>query len=178
MQPKVALVNVAAEIKRVAKLTGKFQLRSGVSSDTYFDKYQFEANPILLRVIAERMGPLVPADTQILAGLEMGGIPIAVMLGQVTDIPVAFIRKEAKAYGTCKYAEGPPLPGKHVVLVEDVVSTGGAILDALKKLHSDGVFPRVALCVIDRETGGREALAQAGIQLRSLYLMQDIENAA
>jgi orotate phosphoribosyltransferase len=84
MQPKVALVNVAAEIKRVAKLTGKFQLRSGATSDTYFDKYQFEA-PVLLRAIAERMGPLVPAGTQILAGLEMGGIPIAVMLGQVTN---------------------------------------------------------------------------------------------
>jgi orotate phosphoribosyltransferase len=171
-------VNVAAEIRRVAKLTGTFRLRSGATSDTYFDKYQFEAYPELLRAVAELMIPLVPSGTQVLAGLEMGGIPIATMLSQVTGIPTAFIRKEAKTYGTCRYAEGPTLSGKAIVLVEDVVSTGGAILDALKKLRSDHVNADVALCVIDRETGGRELLANEGVQLRELYRMRDIESAA
>lgn len=164
-------MDIAAEIKRVAKLTGRFQLRSGGTSDTYFDKYQFEAYPKLLRSIAESMSSFVPADTQVLAGLEMGGIPVATVLSQLTGIPAAFIRKEAKAYGTCKYAEGPQLPQNNVVLVEDVVSTGGAILDALRKLRSDGVNPIVVLCVIDRETGGTEALAREGVELRSLFRM-------
>ena len=173
-----AEMNVAAEIGRVAKLTGSFRLRSGAWSDTYFDKYQFEAHPELLRAIAQLMAPLVPSSTQILAGLEMGGIPIATMLSQVTGIPTAFIRKEAKTYGTCKYAEGPPLRGKDVVLVEDVVSTGGAIVDALKQLRSDQVATNLALCVIDRETGGRELLAQQGVRLGALFKMRDIEGVA
>ena len=178
MQHQRGHVNVAAEIRRVARLTGTFQLRSGGSSDTYFDKYQFEAYPGLLRAIAEAMAPLVPAGTRVLAGLEMGGIPVATVLSQVTQIPAAFIRKEAKTYGTCKYAEGPQLPRNQIVLVEDVVSTGGAILDALSKLRSDGVSPAVVLCVIDRETGGKEALAREGVELRSLFRMRDIESAA
>lgn len=171
-------MNIAAEIRRVAKLTGTFRLRSGKSSDTYFDKYQFEAYPKLLRSIAEGMVPLVPTDTRILAGLELGGIPVATVLSQITEIPAAFIRKEAKTYGTCKYAEGPPLPQNGVVIVEDVVSTGGAILDAVRKLRSDRVHPLVVLCVIDRETGGKEALQREGLELRSLFRMRDIESAA
>ena len=171
-------MNVAAEIRRVAKLSGTFKLRSGAISDTYFDKYQFEARPELLRAIAENMASLIPTGAEILAGLEMGGIPIAVMLGQVTGLPTAFIRKEAKSYGTCKFAEGPPLGGRHVVLIEDVVSTGGAILDAVRKLRADDVNLSTTLCVIDRETGGAEALAAAGIDLRSLFTMSYIENAA
>ena len=120
----------------------------------------------------------MPAGTRVLAGLEMGGIPVATVLSQVTQIPAAFIRKEPKTYGTCKYAEGPQLPRNQTVLVEDVVSTGGAILDALSKLRSDGVSPAVVLCVIDRETGGKEALAREGVELRSLFRIRDIESAA
>jgi orotate phosphoribosyltransferase len=171
-------MNLAAEIKRISKLSGQFQLRSGAVSRTYFDKYQFEAQPILLHSIAQSMAPLIPKGTEILAGLEMGGLPIATVLSQVTNIPTAFIRKEAKSYGTCKYAEGPDLAGKRVVLVEDVVSTGGAISDALQKLRADGVYPTVTLCVIDRETGGTQALANLGVELRSLFRMSEIENAA
>ena len=171
-------MNIAAEINRVAKLKGRFQLRSGAISETYFDKYQFESHPILLRAIAEQMASLLPTGVEVLGGLEMGGIPIASVLSQVTGIPTAFIRKEAKSYGTCKYAEGPSLLGKHVVLIEDVVSSGGAILDALQKLRSDGISPSVTLCVIDRESGGKEALAKEGIELRSLFRMRDVENIA
>ena len=171
-------MNLAAEIRRVAKLTGSFRLRSGATSDTYFDKYQFEAHPKLLRAIAEQMVPLVPSGTRVLAGLEMGGIPIATMLGQVTGLPTAFIRKEAKTYGTCRYAEGISLPPDDVVLVEDVVSTGGAISDALSKLRSDDVAVKVALCVIDREMGGQELLSQQGVELRGLFKMREIESAA
>jgi len=170
-------MDLAAQIKRKSKLTGQFALRSGRTSETYFDKYQFESDPALLRAIATAMSALVPKEAQVLAGLEMGGIPLATVMSQVTGLPVAFLRKEPKTYGTCKVAEGVDLKNKNVVLVEDVVSSGGAILDGVAALRRDGTNPVIALCVIDRQSGGRESLEQAGIQLRSLYTMAEIEEA-
>jgi orotate phosphoribosyltransferase len=107
----------------------------------------------------------------------MGGIPIVTVLGQLTNLPTAFIRKQAKTYGTCRYAEGASLTGQHVVLIEDVVSSGGAIIDALGMLAEDGIRPKLAICVIDRETGGREALADRGLTLRALLTLTEIEAA-
>lgn len=168
---------LAKQIREKSKLNGAFKLRSGAVSDTYFDKYLFESNPKLLRAICEEMAKQIPPDTEVLAGLEMGGIPIACVLSQITGIECAFIRKEAKTYGTCKYAEGPNLSGKRVVLIEDVVSSGGAIVDALGKLEADDVHPEAIICVIDRQTGGTERLAQYGYVLHSVFTMQDIEHA-
>jgi orotate phosphoribosyltransferase len=159
---------IPKRIKACAQLEGSFTLRSGKVSNTYFDKYRFEADPVLLRDIAIEMARLVPAGTEVLAGLEMGGIPVVTMLSQVTGLPAAFIRKEAKAYGTCRYAEGAPLEGRRFVLVEDVVSSGGAIIDAMKLLEADGLNTKVALCVIDRQSGGAEALASEGVELKAL----------
>lgn len=169
---------LARSIQQISQLSGEFQLRSGEVSSTYFDKYRFEAQPELLAQICSAMRPLIPQQTQVLAGLEMGGIPLATVLSQQTGIATAFIRKEAKAYGTCRYAEGVSLPEYGVTLIEDVVSSGGAILDALSKLRADGITPSVAVCVIDRQTGGREALAEAGLELRSLLTIADLEAAA
>ena len=158
-------------------LTGQFTLRSGRVSDRYFDKYQFESDPKLLKAIAVEMTSLIPNGTEVLAGLELGGIPLVTLLSQITNLPAAFLRKTAKSYGTCKYAEGAELRGKSIVLVEDVVSSGGAILDAVTALRRDGMNPTVALCVIDRQTGGAESLRNNGLQLRSLFTMQQIEEA-
>ncbi len=169
--------SLTTEIKHYAKLKGQFTLRSGKVSDTYFDKYQFEAQPALLLSIAKELAALVPEGTEVLAGLEMGGIPVVTMLSQVTGIPAAFIRKQPKDYGTCRYAEGASLIGKRFVLVEDVVSSGGAILDALQMLKDDGLVPTAALCVIDRETGGAEALSKVGLPLRALLTFSEIERA-
>jgi len=168
---------LAKDVKACAQLSGTFTLRSGATSDTYFDKYLFESNPVLLMQIAKAMACLLPQETEVLAGLEMGGIPVVSVLSQVTGLPAAFIRKEAKKYGTCKYAEGVDLTGKHVVLVEDVVSSGGAILDALGKLRTSGVEPVCALCVIDRQTGGSEVLKAVNLELRAVLTMRDIVDA-
>lgn len=168
-------MNVAEQILRTSKLSGTFRLRSGAVSDTYFDKYLFESDPGILKAVAELMVPLVPPGTEVRAGLEMGGIPIATALSLTTGLPAAFVRKEAKTHGTCKYAEGAGLSGRKVVIVEDVVSSGGAILDTLARLREDGVEPTAALCVIDRETGGAAALRDAGLELRSLFTMSEIE---
>jgi len=169
--------SLATAIRDIARLSGTFTLRSGAVSHTYFDKYRFEAEPRLLAAIGAAMQPLLPDDTTVLAGLEMGGIPIVTMLGQLTGLPTAFIRKTAKTYGTCRYAEGAALADERVVLIEDVVSSGGALLDALAMLRADGIQPGTAVCVIDRETGGSEALLSHGVELRALLTMSDIESA-
>jgi orotate phosphoribosyltransferase len=168
---------LAKRIKDCARTTGTFTLRSGKTSNTYFDKYQFESDPQLLQQIAQSMALLIPRGTQVLAGLEMGGIPVVTMLSQVTGIPAAFVRKNAKTYGTCRYVEGAALEDKTFVLVEDVVSSGGALLDALSKLKADGMRPSAALCVIDRETGGKEALALQALPLLSLFTFSQLERS-
>jgi len=170
-------VSTELAIKKTSKLSGDFLLRSGKRSDTYFDKYRFESDPALLKKIAEEMSVLIPAGTEVLAGLELGGIPIVTMLSQVTGLPSAFIRKIPKKYGTCQYAEGAELKGKKFVLIEYVVSSGGAIIDTVNMLKSDGLQVQYAFCVIDRETGGSEALSAIGIELISLYKFKQIENA-
>ena len=166
---------LATKIKAVAELKGRFELRSGAVSDTYFDKYLFESDPVLLKEIGTELATLVPSDTEVLAGLEMGGIPVVTVLSQITGLPAAFVRKEAKEYGTCKFAEGPNLVGKKVVIVEDVVSSGGAILDALEKLSGDGIKPIGIVCVIDRETGGFENLQKVGYRLDSVLTASDLQ---
>ena len=166
------------QIKACAQLKGTFVLRSGKVSNTYFDKYQFEAEPKLLLAIAQELAALVPPATEVVAGLEMGGIPIATVLSQVTGLPAAFIRKQPKQYGTCRYAEGAVLAGRRFVLVKDVVSSGGAIVEAYEKLKADGLFPSAALCVIDRETGGTEALKALGLPLISLFTLSQIIGGA
>ncbi len=171
------LDGIARAIREVARIHGNFTLRSGAVSDTYFDKYRFEADPALLRRIGEALVPLIPEEATVLAGLEMGGIPIVTMLGQLTGMPTAFLRKEAKTYGTCRYAEGAELKGQRVLMVEDVVSSGGAIIDTLNMLRGDGIEPMGAICVIDRETGGKENLGNVGLQLTALLSMSRIEAA-
>ena len=165
---------VARRIGSVSQLSGRFTLRSGAVSDTYFDKFLFESDPNLLGDIATLMAKLLPERTDIIAGLEMGGIPVVTVLSQISGIPSAFLRKEPKSYGTCKYAEGPSLEGKNVVLIEDVVSSGGAILDSLARLRADKIEPSCAVCVIDRQTGGKEKLASQGLELRAVFRMDEI----
>jgi orotate phosphoribosyltransferase len=166
---------LARRVHETAHLTGTFTLRSGQVSHEYFDKYQFEADPILLRDIAEAMAPLVPAETEVLAGLELGGIPIVTMLSQVTGIPALFVRKAAKDYGTCRLAEGGEIDGRRVTVVEDVVTTGGQVLLSCAELRERGAVVDTVLCVIDREAGGPEAFAEIGLALRPLFTMSELK---
>jgi len=157
-----------------AHLTGSFTLRSGAVSDEYFDKYLFEADPALLRQIAEALLPLVPRQTDALAGLELGGVPLATMLSQVTGLPALFVRKEAKTYGTRRLAEGGAAKGHRLTVVEDVVTSGGQVVASCGDLRNEGATVETALCVIDREAGGTEALAEIGVELRPLYRMSEL----
>ncbi|MFB9278690.1 orotate phosphoribosyltransferase [Cohnella cellulosilytica] len=165
---------LAKEIYDTSHLTGVFKLRSGKTSDQYFDKYLFESNPVLLAEVAEQLAPLIPEDTEILAGLEMGGIPIATALSLKTGIPVVFVRKKAKEYGTCKLAEGMDIEGKRVCMIEDVVTTGGQILLSAEDLKKYGAKVKDVLCVIEREVAGRTNLENAGLAFRSLFKMEEL----
>jgi orotate phosphoribosyltransferase len=169
---------LAATIYARTHLTGEFTLRSGATSTEYFDKYLFESDPVLLRAIAEALAPMVPAHTEALAGLELGGVPLATSLSQVTGLPARFVRKEAKTYGTCRLAEGGEVDGRRLTVVEDVVTSGGQVVASCGDLRERGAIVEHALCVIDRESGGPEALAAIGVELRPLFTMTELETAA
>lgn len=169
---------LARDVYRVCNIKGTFRLRSGRVSNEYFDKYLFESDPRLLGLIGRALKPLVPAGTQMLAGLELGGVPVATVLALETGLPLLFVRKKAKDYGTCKLAEGADFKGQRVTVVEDVVTTGGAILDGVAALRAQGAVIEDVLCVIDRESGGPEKLKEKDLRLTPLFTASQLRTAA
>ena len=169
--------SLAADIDACCRLTGSFTLRSGQVAPEYFDKYLFEADPILLQRVAREMVQLLPHDTELLGGLEMGGIPIATSVSGITGIPTLFVRKQAKTYGTAKLAEGPAYVGRRVTLVEDVITTGGAVRDATRALREGGAVVEVVVCAIDRSPEGEDPLADVGLEVRSVLTRADLDGA-
>lgn len=170
--------DLAQAIYKAAHITGEFKLRSGLTSNEYFDKYRFEAQPQILREIAKAMRPLIPAGTQALAGLEMGGIPIATALSLESGIPAIFVRKEAKSYGTCRVAEGlESLKGMKLCVIEDVITTGGQVILSAEDLRKEGAQVKDVLCVISRQQGGEEKLAAAGLNMISLFNQQQLKDS-
>lgn len=165
---------LAKQIYAVSHLVGSFQLRSGRISSEYFDKYQFEANPSLLDAIVKQMVNLIPSDTEVLAGLELGAISIVTLLSQYSGLPTAFVRKEAKKYVTSRLAEGTQINNRKVLIVEDVVTSGGQIVISASQLRQLGAEINYALCVIDREEGAVDKLLAEGIVLLSLFKRRDL----
>jgi orotate phosphoribosyltransferase len=140
---------LARRIHERAHLTGEFRLRSGATSGEYFDKYRFESDPVLLREVAEGLAALVPAEAQAVAGLELGGVPLATMVSQLTGLPALFVRKRAKEYGTRRLAEGGDVAGRRLAVVEDVVTTGGQLLESCAALREEGAEIAAVICVIE-----------------------------
>ncbi|MGB0920678.1 MAG: orotate phosphoribosyltransferase [Alphaproteobacteria bacterium] len=163
--------DLKADLLAACMLIGEFRLRSGQTSDRYFDKYQFESDPKLLAAVATAMTPLVPREGEILAGLELGGVPVATALALQTGLPAAFVRKEAKAYGTCRLAEGVEIAGRNVVVVEDVVTTGGQVLESTQALRERGAIVETALCVMLRDDAAIERFAEHDLALRPLFVL-------
>jgi orotate phosphoribosyltransferase len=169
-------VTLAARVYAASHLTGSFVLRSGRKADHYFDKYRFESDPALLAEIVAALVPLVPPGVDGVAGLELGGVPLATMLSSVTGLPAYFVRKEPKKYGTEKICEGGDVEGRRLVIVEDVVTTGGQMVLSAQDLRAEGAVVEYALCVIDREGGGADVAGAEGIELRALFTMRDLEH--
>ena len=166
---------LAKQIVEVCHLKGRFTLRSGQTSKEYFDKYRFEAIPQLLESIALLMTPLIPKETELLAGLEMGGIPLVTALSFKTGKPVRFIRKEAKAYGTRQIAEGGDIRGKTLCLIEDVITTGGQALLSAKALREAGAKVSAVLCVIYRGDNLSD-LEKQGLKVIPLFTRDELIN--
>lgn len=169
---------VAKKIYELSHITGEFLLRSGQISNEYFDKYLFEADPVVLAEIARIMSELIPEGTEVLAGLEMGGIPVVTAISANTGMPAAFVRKKAKEYGTCKLAEGADVKGKHVLIIEDVVTTGGAIIKGANELREKGAVIDSVLCVIQRADKASDILAAEGLKLIPAFTMEYIKEQA
>jgi orotate phosphoribosyltransferase len=167
-------------VQKACYLSGHFVLRSGQETDFYFDKYQFEADPLLLRAVAELAVPLVPPATEVLAGLELGGVPISTALSLLTGLPQVLVRKQAKTYGTAKLSEGPDVAGRHLLVVEDVITTGGQVVSSTEALRALGAEVTTVLCVIDRRRGpaaGPGPLDAAGLSVRSVFDLDDLLGA-
>jgi orotate phosphoribosyltransferase len=176
--PDARLTELARDINARCRLHGRFVLRSGQLADEYFDKYLFEADPVLLARIAEQMAALVPAGTDMLGGLELGGVPIATVLSQLTGLPALFVRKRAKTYGTCRLAEGGDPAGRNVLLVEDVITTGGAVTAGASALRELGATVTTVVCAIDRSAPGDSRLAAHAIAVVPVLTKADLDSAA
>ena len=148
-------------------------MRSGQTSHQYFDKYQFEARPQILAAIAEHMQPMLPENFDLLGAMEMGGIPVATALSLKLGHSMVLLRKEAKKYGTCKFAEGPDIQGKKICIVEDVVTTGGAVVQSVNMLREQGAVVEDVVCVINRSTDGTPRLKALDLKVHSLLTLED-----
>ena len=155
-----------------ALLEGDFVLRSGRRSSYYLDKYRFETEPGLLRALGVRIADAIAThepDAVRLAGPALGAVALAASAAMASDLPFIIVRGETKEYGTAKRIEGPFDPGELVCLVEDVVTSGGALAEAVSALRDEGLVVRTAVCVVDREEGGSDALARLGVRLWALF---------
>lgn len=139
------------------------------------DKYQFEALPQLLKALGQELAQLLPAETAVLAGMELGGVPLVVATAFACGLPCAFVRKEPKAYGTGRQTEGADVAGRHVVLLEDVVTTGGQALRAVEVLRREGAHVQAVLCVVDRQQGAAERFQALGIPFRALFTLEELK---
>jgi orotate phosphoribosyltransferase len=173
--PKMDKPELAAKISAVSLLRGQFQLRSGAFANEYFGKYRFESDPVILADIADAMASMIPPGVDALAGLELGGVPLATALSLRTRLPVRFVRKHAKGYGTCQLAEGGEIAGRRLVIVEDVVTSGGQVLTSCEELRKLGAIVEDVVCVIGRQAGGASALTAAGLTLRALFVKSDLD---
>jgi orotate phosphoribosyltransferase len=167
-------------LREHAYLEGDFLLRSGKRSRYYLDKYRFETRPDLLGALGERIAAAVAEfepEARRLAGPELGGVALAAAGSLASGLPFVIVRKAPKEYGTSNRLEGAYEKGERVCLVEDVVTSGGALLDAVAALREAGLTVRTAICVVDREEGGVDALARETVQLRPIFRANDVRNA-
>ena len=168
---------LGVKLREHALLEGDFVLRSGRRSSYYLDKYRFETRPELLGPLGERLAAAArehEPDAVRLAGPALGAVALAASASLASGLPFVIVRDSAKQYGTANRLEGPFEQGEIVCLIEDVVTSGGALAEAVAALREAGLVVRNAVCVVDREEGGADALARLGVRLRSLYRAGDL----
>ena len=172
---------LAASLREHAYLEGDFVLRSGRRSRYYLDKYRFETRPDLLGELGRRIADAVrehEPDATLLAAPELGAVVLAAAASLASGLPFVIVRNEAKSYGTMNRLEGGFEPGSLTCLVEDVVTSGGAAVRAVEALREAGLECRTAVCVVDREEGGIDALARHAVRLRPLFRASELLEAS
>jgi len=152
---------LASRVKQVALLEGDFTLRSGKKSRFYFDKYLFETQPDILEALGQEVARRLPQGTQRIAGPELGAVALAAAASLASKIPFFIVRNAKKDYGTSKTIEGKLKPGEHVVLVEDIVTTGGQVIEAIKNITDAGAKVTKVIVAVDRLEGGKDNILQA-----------------
>lgn len=166
---------LARRIAEAALLRGEFTLRSGRKSRYYLDKYLFSTRPEVLaelgRLFAERIRP---RQVDRLAGAELGGIPLVTAASLATGLPCVFVRNAKKDYGTAKQIEGRLERGEKVIIVEDIATTGGQVLEAARVLTDLGAVVDTIISTIDRLEGARENIEAAGYRYESLFTKADL----
>lgn len=165
---------LARRITETALLRGEFTLRSGRKSNYYLDKYRFETQPDVLKALGEMFAKFVGANVQRIAGAELGAVPLAAATSMACGKPFVIIRNQKKDYGTSKLIEGVLEQGETVLLVEDVVTSGGQVLEGAKSLEAAGAKIDRIVAVIDRQEGGKEAIVGAGYKFESLFTTADL----
>jgi orotate phosphoribosyltransferase len=168
---------LARGLRDAAYLEGDFVLRSGRRSKYYLDKYRFETRPDLLRALGASLANAVrehEPEADRLAGPELGAVALAAAASLETGLPFLIVRKEAKDYGTANRLEGISEVGECVCLIEDVVTSGGAAIDAVLALRQAGLRVSNAICIVDREEGGVDELARHAVRLWPLFRASEL----
>ncbi|MFQ5501063.1 MAG: orotate phosphoribosyltransferase [Phycisphaerae bacterium] len=165
---------LAEGIREVAYLEGDFTLRSGVKSSYYIDKYLFETQPEILRELGRRLAEKADAGTTRIAGAELGGVALAAAAALAADLPFLIVRNARKDYGTSKLFEGRLERGDQVLLVEDVATSGGQIIEGARVLTEAGAVVRRIVSVVDRNQGASENITAAGYAFESLLDARDL----
>ena len=170
----MTLPQLAERIRAVAYLEGEFTLRSGRKSSFYIDKYLFETQPDILAELGRRMAEKVTPQTTLIAGAELGGVPLAAAAAMAANLPFVIVRNAKKDYGTAKMFEGKLRPGDRVLLVEDIATTGGQVIEAAKVLTAAGATVERIVAVVDRGQGARENITGAGYVFEALLDSTDL----
>ena len=161
-------------IKETAYLEGDFVLRSGKRSKYYIDKYLFETSPDILKALGEEFARHAAGDVTLIAGAELGGVALAAATAMATGKNWIIVRNSKKGYGTGKMVEGVLKEGDVVLLVEDIATTGGQVLEAAKIITEAGATVKKIVCVIDRKQGAGENIAGAGYTFESILTKDDL----
>ncbi|MFM7143808.1 MAG: orotate phosphoribosyltransferase [Alphaproteobacteria bacterium] len=165
---------LAKRIAEIALLRGEFTLRSGRKSTFYLDKYLFSTRPEILDELGRMFAERIPGEATLLAGAELGGIPLVTAASLASGLPSVFIRNQKKDYGTSKQLEGRIDGDDRVVIVEDVATTGGQVLEAAKVVEAAGARVIGIVATIDRLEGARENVEGAGYRFDALFTVRDL----
>ena len=153
--------------------TGEFTLKSGMKSNLYFDFKGLISQPALIKELSVLVSNLITDTDVCISGVPIGGIPYAVIVSQLTNLPMVIVRDEKKNYGLCQQIEGNTF-GKEMILIEDVITTGASVMNTLDILQANNIVVREVVCILDRGVGGVQRVCDAGYKVKTLYHINDI----